>query len=49
MPDDEFTKGLVTGANVIKEGINDSLIGAVVLSIAFKGVLFLILSMINSL
>ena len=49
MPDDMITRSLITTTQKVKNGINNSLIGAVILNISFKGALFLILGMINSL
>ena len=49
MPDDIISRGLIKTTEGVKNFINSSLIGAVILNISFKGALFLILGMINSL
>ena len=49
MPDNNIARGLITTTQGVKDGINTSLIGAVILNISFKGALYLILGMINSL
>ena len=49
MPDDIISRGLIKTTEGVKNFINNSLIGAVILNISFKGALFLILGMINSL
>jgi len=49
MPDNRLTQSLLVASFTVKEVVNDSVIGSLILNVAFKGALSLVLGMINTL